>query len=77
MSEKKDAGSHYRKFYKGIQLDPFRLQKIYNLDAAGLTIIKKALAAGKRGHKDAIQDYNDIINAAERAIEMINEDAYD
>lgn len=69
-----DAGLHYRKTYKGINLDPFRIASIYNLDGVQLTILKKTLVTGKRGNKDTIQDYKDIINAASRAIEMINED---
>jgi len=73
-TQKEDAGKHYRFNYKGIKLDPFRLAKIFNLDAAQLTILKKTLVTGKRGHKDTIQDYKDIIGAAERAIEMIQED---
>lgn len=69
-----DAGLHYRKEYKGIKLDPFRIAKVYNLDGVQLTILKKTLVTGDRGAKDATQDYKDIINAATRAIEMIEED---
>jgi hypothetical protein len=35
-------------------------------------LIKKALAVGKRGHKDATQDYVDIRDSAERALEIHN-----
>tara|TARA_R110000822_G_scaffold68587_10_gene166907 strand:+ start:1355 stop:1993 length:639 start_codon:yes stop_codon:yes gene_type:complete len=69
-----DAGLHYRKKYKGIKLDPFRIAQIYNLDGIQLTILKKTLVTGERGSKDILQDYKDIINAATRAIEMIEED---
>ena len=69
-----DAGLHYRKQYKGIKLDPFRIAQVYNSNAVQLTILKKVLVTGERGSKDAIQDYKDIINAATRAIEMIEED---
>tara|TARA_R110000823_G_scaffold201784_1_gene332651 strand:- start:20042 stop:20710 length:669 start_codon:yes stop_codon:yes gene_type:complete len=69
-----DAGLHYRKKYKGINLDPFRIAQIYNLDGIQLTILKKTLVTGERGSKDILQDYKDIINAATRAIEMIEED---
>jgi hypothetical protein len=72
-----DAGIHYRKTYKGHNMDPFRIASIYNLDGPQLTILKKTLATGKRGNKDTIQDYKDIINAASRAIEMIREDMTD
>tara|TARA_R110000803_G_scaffold8609_5_gene27602 strand:+ start:2360 stop:2677 length:318 start_codon:yes stop_codon:yes gene_type:complete len=71
-----DAGLHYRKSYKGIKLDPFRIAGVYGCNGVQLTILKKVLATGERGHKDEIQDYKDIINAATRAIEMINEDMH-
>ena len=73
-SETKDQGKHYRFMYRGIKLDPFRLADIFKLNGQQLTILKKTIANGDRGHKDAIQDYEDIICAAKRAIEMIIED---
>jgi len=69
-----DAGIHYRKEYKGVKLDPFRIAKIYGIDGVQLTILKKVLATGNRGYKDNTQDYKDIINACSRALEMIEED---
>ena len=73
--KKKDAGAHYRYMYKGIKLDPARIVMIYGCTnpMAG-TIVKKALCAGNRGHKDLIQDLDDIISAAERWKEIVNED---
>tara|TARA_R110000868_G_C10972546_1_gene770379 strand:- start:26677 stop:26991 length:315 start_codon:yes stop_codon:yes gene_type:complete len=38
-------------------------------------LTKKALAGGQRGHKDMRQDIVDIINSAERALEILDEDA--
>ena len=75
MSEKKDPGAHYRYTYKGIKLDPARIVSIYGCSnlLAG-TIVKKALCAGNRGHKDLLQDLDDIIGAAERWKEMLLED---
>ena len=35
-------------------------------------LIKKALAAGKRGHKDELRDLIDIVESAYRAIELAN-----
>lgn len=75
---KNDTGSHYRFVYKGIKLDPARIVQIYgcsNLMAG--TIVKKALCAGQRGHKDLIKDLDDIITAAERWKEMVLEDMDD
>jgi len=72
---KEDAGKHYRFSYKGINLDPFRIAKIYEMKSfAMMTILKKCLCAGERGHKDYEQDLKDIINAAERELEIIKED---
>ncbi len=74
---KKDTGTHYRYEYKGIKLDPARIQLVYGathpLQGA---IIKKALRAGS-GHKNLIEDIDDIICAAERWKEMIEEDGDD
>jgi hypothetical protein len=70
-----DTGTHYRFMYKGIKLDPFRIAKIYEInDFALQTILKKCLCAGERGHKDKRRDLEDIITAAKRAIEIIDED---
>ena len=75
MSEKQDPGKHYRYTYKGIKLDLFRICQIYEVyDFALQTIIKKALKAGEPGHKDMRQDLLDIINSAQRKLEMLDED---
>lgn len=70
-----DTGSHYRKFYKGFQIDPARICKIYETNSAMITqIVKKALCCGQRGHKDKLRDLDDIICAANREKEMVLED---
>ena len=70
-----DNGSHYRKFYKGVQLDPARIAKIYGIgNMVQAQIVKKALCAGNRGHKDVLRDIDDIITAAKRWREMELED---
>ena len=74
-SSRDDTGGHYRFVYKGVKLDPARIVSIYGaLHPMQGTIVKKALMAGRRGYKDQIQDIDDIINAAERWKEMIEED---
>jgi hypothetical protein len=74
-AEEQDPGKHYRFRYRGIHLDPFRIAHIYGInDFALQTILKKCLCAGNRGHKDFKQDLKDIISAAERRIEMLDED---
>lgn len=71
-----DTGSHYRFEYKGIKLDPFRISQIYGMTSfAMMTILKKCLCAGNRGHNSYREDLLDIINAAQREIEMIDEDS--
>ena len=71
----KDTGTHYRFEYKGIKLDPARLMMIYGqTDLMMGTIVKKALCTGNRGHKDFRRDLEDIIWAAERRLEMLDED---
>lgn len=72
----KDTGTHYRFTYRGIKLDPARICAIYKItNLVQCSIIKKALCAGRRGHKDIIRDIDDIITAANRWREMIEEDA--
>jgi len=71
----KDQGAHYRYTYKGIKLDPARICKIYGQNDLLLgAIVKKALCAGNRGHKNFAEDLKDIICAAERRLEMMMED---
>lgn len=70
-----DTGSHYRYTYKGIKLDPARICKIYNVqNVLQGAIVKKTLCAGNRGHNDIKDDIKDIITAAQRWLEMIEED---
>jgi len=86
--ENKDHGAHYRYVYRvklteqnikdgfvDVKLDPFRISLIYEMSCFAMqTILKKCLKAGERGHKDLKQDLLDIINAANRKLEMIEED---
>jgi len=71
----KDAGAHYRHEYKGLKLDPFRIARIYDMTGfPEQTILKKVLKLGERGAKDKRQDLLDIICAAQRALEIMDED---
>lgn len=84
----KDPGGHYRKEYKKtitkediargyvvLKLDPARICQIYSVLSMCLQfVVKKSLVAGNRGHKSKKQDLLDIINAAERELEMMDED---
>lgn len=75
LNHKNDNGKHYRFEYKGIKLDPARICQIYKItNLVQGSIVKKALCAGNRGHKDIKKDINDIITACNRWLEMIDED---
>lgn len=72
---KADPGQHYRYVYKGVKLDPARIAQIYGMtDHMEFFILKKVLRMGS-AHKDARQELFDIINAAQRRLEMMDEDA--
>lgn len=38
-------------------------------------VVKKALVAGQRGHKNTRRDWQDIADSAARKLEMLDEDA--
>ena len=72
---KNDTGKHYRKEYKGVKLDPARIQAIYGIThPMQATVMKKSLRAGT-AHKTLEQDIDDIICACERWKEMLIEDS--
>ena len=72
--KKDDPGAHYRYEYKGIKLDPARIAKVYNMtDHMEFSILKKVLRLGS-AHKDKRQDLTDIISAAQRRLEIMDED---
>jgi len=58
------------------KVDAYRI-----LDLFGVTcpvaqhVVKKAVAAGQRGHKSTRRDWQDIADSAARKLEMIDEDA--
>jgi len=75
ITQDNDPGAHYRFMYKGIKLDPFRIARVYRMKSfAMMTILKKCLCAGDRGHKDYKQDLLDIISACNRELEILEED---
>lgn len=73
---KEDKGAHYRYEYDNVKLDPARIIVLYDAHhPMQQAIVKKSLCAGQRGKKDLIEDIDDIICAAERWKEMIEEDS--
>lgn len=61
----------YNRPCKGITIDVYDVLKAFNVTCPALQhLIKKALAVGQRGHKDASEDLKDILASAKRAIEL-------
>jgi len=61
----------YNVEYKGITLDVYDVLKAFDVRCPALQhLIKKALKAGGRGHKDLTTDLDDIIASAIRAKEL-------
>jgi len=55
-------------------VDVYDVLKAFNVTCPALQhLIKKALCAGLRGHKNLETDLNDILASAERAVELNNE----
>ena len=71
-----DAYDHYNKSILGkdgtkIIVDVYRVLDAFNVTNPQLQhIVKKALCAGQRGHKDYLRDLQDIVDSAKNAIEM-------
>lgn len=65
----------YNRKCKGVTIDVYDVLKAFEVtDPALQHLIKKALCAGLRGHKDTEQDLQDIIDSANRALELYHDD---
>lgn len=61
----------YTRNLKGVEFDVYDVLKAFDVTCPALQhLIKKALCAGLRGHKDKSQDLKDILDSAKRAIEL-------
>ena len=61
----------YTRNLKGVECDVYDVLKAFDVTCPALQhLIKKALCAGLRGHKDKPQDLKDILDSAKRAIEL-------
>lgn len=61
----------YKRTIKGVELDVYDVLKAWQVTCPALQhLIKKALQAGNRGHKDLETDLQDIIDSAVRAKEL-------
>ena len=63
---------HYFKDVSNIaEIDVYAVLKLFDVtDPCLQHIIKKALCAGKRGHKDMMEDLQNIVDTAIRAVEL-------
>lgn len=65
----------YNRQCKGITMDVYDVLKAFEVtDPALQHLIKKALCAGLRGHKNKEQDLIDILDSANRALELYHDD---
>lgn len=63
--------SKYTKTIHGISVDVYDVLQAWGVSNPALQhLIKKALQCGQRGHKDNVQDLQDIIDSAIRAREL-------
>ncbi len=61
----------YSRPCKGVTIDVYDVLQAFEVTNPALQhLIKKALCAGLRGHKDLHQDLNEILESAKRAIEL-------
>lgn len=79
-----DSNPQFEEFYretnkylrdlKGKQVDVYDVLNAFEVTCPALQhLIKKALCAGLRGHKDKPQDLQDIVDSANRAKELYDE----
>lgn len=68
------SNSKYNRPCKGVTIDVYDVLQAFEVTNPALQhLIKKALCAGLRGHKDRQQDLNEILESAKRAIELEKE----
>ncbi len=62
---------YQREIKPGVFVDVYDVLKAWTVTNPALQhLIKKALAVGQRGHKDAAEDLQDIVDSAVRAQEL-------
>lgn len=66
-----ESSNKYQRKIKGVSMDVYDIIKAYEVKCPALQhLIKKALCTGIRGHKDATQDLQDIVDSSIRALEL-------
>jgi len=69
--DKEQTKNKYHRDLKGVTVDVYDVLKAFEVtDPALQHLIKKALCAGLRGHKNKDQDLQDILDSAKRAVEL-------
>lgn len=70
-----EAHSHYFKKCPYDQIDVYRVLEIFGVTCPVMQhVVKKALNAGQRGHKNQRRDVQDIADSAKRKLAMLDED---
>lgn len=65
----------YNRECKGVTIDVYDVLRAFNVTNPALQhLVKKALCAGLRGHKDKEQDLLEIMESATRAVELEREE---
>lgn len=58
-----------------VTVDVYRVLEAFGVTSAPLqNLVKKALCAGLRGHKDRVQDLSDILLSAQKAVDMARDE---
>ena len=69
--EGSSLSKYHREIKPGVWVDVYDVLKAFDVRCGALQhLIKKALAAGQRGHKDLATDMDDIVASAIRAREL-------
>lgn len=70
-SEKRSHGHYFKDVSQLNEIDVYHVLKLFEVtDPCLQHIVKKALCAGKRGHKDMMEDLQNIVDTAIRAVEL-------
>lgn len=67
---------HYKRDVSHLKtIDVYRIIELFEITCpVAQHVLKKAMVAGMRGHKDLARDWQDILDSAERRLEMLAED---
>lgn len=76
VNQPQDGVKYLREIKPGVYVDVYDVLRAFAVVNPALQhLIKKALAVGQRGHKDAAEDLQNIYESAKRAIELEQDNA--